>query len=317
LNLLGIVASGIAIALLAAGPARALDVEAAVAALEALRARYTADPSALPTGFETRHTAWQTASRHLVLAGGRTPDEEDPYVMTHPLFLFRWADGSLLVADAGLAPDGARSFGRPMEFLGADAMVCGEGAFEGIDPSAVRATVFSHLHVDHIQGLGVLCADGDRIPIRLSPEQDASDERFEAAGRSELATMAESGCVRNEAFGLRDEATLAPALAGLPGIHRVAVPGHTPGSQLIVGFVRGVGAVPRAIIIAGDVVNHRAGFRHDRPKPWLYRRLVVREVDALQAENRALLARLDAAGFEIQADHHVPIPEGTKSTDCP
>ena len=50
---------------------------------------------------------------------------------------------------------------------------------------------------------------------------------------SPLATMAESGCVRNEAFGLRDEATLAPALAGLPGIHRVAVPGHTPGSVVL------------------------------------------------------------------------------------
>jgi glyoxylase-like metal-dependent hydrolase (beta-lactamase superfamily II) len=157
------------------------------------------------------------------------------------------------------------------------------------------------------------------VPARISPEQEASDERFEAAGRDELQGLADAGCVRLEPFALDAPApdALAPGLAGLPGLHRVAVPGHTPGSQLVVAFLRDGEGPPRGVVLSGDVVNHRAAIRHDRPKPWWYRRLLVREDDALQAENRRLLARLQAAGFEVRVAHHVPVPEGTEGVDCP
>jgi glyoxylase-like metal-dependent hydrolase (beta-lactamase superfamily II) len=295
----------------------AVDIDATVTALEALRARWSADPSALPSSFETRLTAWQEAPRGLVLSGDRTPGEEDPYVMTHPLFLFRWADGTTAIADAGLPPEKARGFGRASEFLGAEKTVCGQAPFAGIDPATVRAAVFSHLHVDHLQGLAAVCREGAPVPVRVSPEQSASDERFEASGRDELQEMVESGCLRQEDFALEDEDSAAPGLAGLPGLHRVAAPGHTPGSQLVVGFVRREGAAPRALVIAGDVVNHRAGIRHDRPKPWWYRRLLVREDDDQQTRNRHLLARLEAAGFEVLVDHHLQVPEGTPGVACP
>jgi len=305
------------LALLAAAPgARALEVEATVVALEALRSRWAGDPSTLPVEFETRLTAWQVAPRGLVLAGDRTPGEPDPYVMTHPLFLFRWADGSLVIADAGLAPEGARGFGRASEFLGAEATVCGVAPFAGIDPTRVRAAVFSHLHVDHIEGLGALCRDDAAIPARLAPEQEASDERFEAAGHEALLALIEAGCVRREPFDLVGE-DAAPGLAGLPGLHRVAVPGHTPGSQMIVGFVRAAAGPPRGVIVSGDIVNHRAAISHDRPKPWWYRKLLVREVDELQATNRRLLAQLEAAGFEVHVNHHVALPDGITSRPCP
>jgi glyoxylase-like metal-dependent hydrolase (beta-lactamase superfamily II) len=96
----------------------------------------------------------------------------------------------------------------------------------------------------------------------------------------------------------------------------VAVPGHTPGSQIVVGYLASPDGPVRAVVIAGDVVNHEAGLRHDRPKPWWYRRLLVREDDALQARNRALLVRLARDGFEIRVNHHVPVPSGTAEAPC-
>lgn len=294
----------------------AVDVEAVVETLETLRADAARSADALPVAFETRLTAWQEAPRWLVLSGDRTPDEVDPYVMTHPLFAFRWADGTRLVVDAGLAPDGARAFGRPSELLGAERTVCGADAFAGLDPASVRAAVFSHLHVDHVQGLEVLCGGGTRIPVRVSAEQRGSDERYEAQGRETLEALEAGGCVEIAPLATRGGGP-APGLSGFPGIHRVAVPGHTPGSQLVVGFVRDGAEGVRGVVVSGDVVNHRAGFRHDRPKPWWYRRLIVREVDALQARNRQLLARLDRRGFEILVDHHLEVPSGAEGEACP
>lgn len=309
---------GLALGLLAgsAGPAAALDVDGVVAELRSLRAIHTRSPEELPTRFDLLLTAWQTTPRGAVLAGDPTPDEEHPYVLTHPIFRFRWRDGRTLLVDAGLSPKEARSFGRTAGWIGADPIVCGARAFGEIDAKRVGATVFTHLHVDHVDGLRMLCGDGAVIPFRLSPEQRASGALLERSGRKRLEELAERGCVRDDGWAVTSDEVLAPGLVGFPGLHRVAVPGHTPGSQLLVGFVAVGEGPPRGVVVVGDVVNHRAAIRHDRPKPWWYRKLLVREDDALQARNRALLARLAEEGFELLVNHHVPVPRGEPQVAC-
>jgi len=302
-----------------APPAAALDVGATVEALRTLRAAYAAAPDGLPTRFETRLTAWQETPRWLVVTGDRPPDEPEPHVLTHPLFVFGWPDGRRLLVDAGLPPEEARGFGRPSELLGAETTVCGTGAFDGLAPGSIAGVVLTHLHVDHLLGLAALCTDGARLPVRIPVAQRESDERFAAAGRERLEELARAGCVEIGPLELETDpptAPGAPGLAGFRGVHRVAVPGHTPGSQLLVGFVGAPGGV-RGVVLSGDVVNHRAGYRLDEPKPWLYRRLLVREVDALQERNRALLARLEEADFEILVSHDLGIPEGSEGAACP
>jgi glyoxylase-like metal-dependent hydrolase (beta-lactamase superfamily II) len=308
-------AMALAVTLLAGG-AGALDVDGTAATLSSLRESYARSPAGLPLRLEHSLTAWQTTPRALVLAGDRTPGEEDPYVLTHPIFRFVWADGGVLVVDAGLSPREAAGFGRTTRFLGADPIVCGRDAFAGVAPARVRGALFTHLHVDHWDGLRALCRDGAVIPVRVSPEQRASDERFERLGREGLDALARDGCVREEKWRVSDGTPAAPGIAGFRGIHRVAVPGHTPGSQILVGYLASPAGPVRGVVVAGDVVNHRAGLRHDRPKPWWYRRLLVREDDGLQAASRALLARLERDGFEVWVNHHVAVPTGVAQTPC-
>jgi glyoxylase-like metal-dependent hydrolase (beta-lactamase superfamily II) len=298
------------------GGAHAVDVDGALAALRSLRQSYERSPAGLPVRLEHSLTAWQTTPRSLVLAGERTPDEEDPYVLTHPSFRFVWPDGGMLVVDAGLSPGEAARFARTTRWLGAGPVACGRDAFAGIAAGRVRGTLFTHLHVDHLDGLRVLCAGRAAIAVRVSPEQRASDERFERLGREALDDLARAGCVREQPWEVIGDGLAAPGIAGFPGVHRIAVPGHTPGSQILVGYLASPQGPPRAVVIAGDIVNHRAGLRADRPKPWWYRRLLVREDDALQATNRALLARLEQEGFEIWVNHHVPVPEDIRETPC-
>lgn len=312
---LGVLAAA-AMAIGCAEPTPAPDPEGTLAALRSLRAAYERSPEALPVAFDHVLTAWQRAPRGLVLSGEPTPGEVDPYVMTHPAFWVTRADGGVLLVDAGLRPAEAASFARSMEWLGADAPRCGRAALSRIPAAAVQASVFTHLHVDHLDGLRALCEPGRPIPVRPSPEQLSSDERFEKAGREQLEAMEAEGCVVREPFALGEGDPAAPELAGFPGVHRVAVPGHTPGSQLIVVFLAASPEPPRALVIAGDVVNHRAGYRHDRAKPWWYRKLLVREDDALQAHNRALLAQLAQEGFEILVNHHLDAPSGGSGVAC-
>jgi len=314
-------ATALALALVPALPAAARAPEPAVvvAALEAHRDRHAAHPGDLPERLERRITAWQPAPPGFVLAGGEAPGEPAPYVMTHPAFTLVWRDGGVLLVDAGLTRAGAAEFGRPMDWLGGGPVRCGADPWAGLAAGDVGAAVFTHLHVDHVDGLGALCEPGRPIPVAPTPAQRTSDERFERAGLDALRDLTAAGCVRETTLGLVDPDSPAPALAGFPGVHRVAVPGHTPGSVLWVAFLHAPEAAQglRSLVIAGDVVNHRAGYRHDIPKPWWYRRLLVREDDALQAAHRGLLARLEAAGFEILVNHHLEVDGGLPDgVDC-
>jgi glyoxylase-like metal-dependent hydrolase (beta-lactamase superfamily II) len=249
-----------------------------------------------------------------VVSGDPAPGEAERQPLTHALFVFEWADGRQLLVDAGLAPGEAADFGGPLEWLGAGPMRCNPPAWDlpepapgpGAPPAAARAIVFTHLHVDHTSGVRELCRGGQAAVVRLSPEQEATTERYERQGLAGLAEAERDGCVRRDAWRTAGAAGPVEALADFPGAYRVAVPGHTPGSQLVVGFVAAPGGPVRGVVVAGDVVNHRNGFERDLPKPWWYRWLVVREDEDAQARNRALLRALAAAGFEILVSHHLP-----------
>jgi glyoxylase-like metal-dependent hydrolase (beta-lactamase superfamily II) len=274
-----------------------------------IRDRVAADPGAmvLPVTFRVNVTAWQESPRSLVVSGDPAPGEPDRYPMTHPVFAFEWTDGRQLVVDAGLARSEAAAFGAPADWLGGEAMHCNPSAWDALGRHGrrVAAVLFTHLHEDHVTGVLELCREGP-VEVRLSPEQQASSERFERVGREWLEDPERKSCVRRAPWRSDGEPAAVEALTDFSGVFRVAVPGHTPGSQLLVGFVAGRSGEVRSVVIAGDVVNHRAGFQRDLPKPWWYRWFIVREDEDAQRGQRARLRALDAAGFEILVNHHLP-----------
>ena len=147
----------------------------------------------------------------------------------HPSFVLEWADGRLLLIDAGMEAEAARAFGAPMEtLLGSDPTKPGRALAAALGPSRDRVAgmVFTHLHNDHTQGIAGLCPpDTPPLSVFQTLAQSERGNYTVAIGRRQLqaAPCAVPTALPDEGLG---------RLPGLPGVGVVRAAGHTPGSQM-------------------------------------------------------------------------------------
>lgn len=239
--------------------------------------------------------------RWIKTASQLTPgmdDWDDDLRIVHPVFVLEWADGRLLLVDAGMDAAAARRFGRPMELvLGAEPMEIGRSVSEALGAARRRVAgiVFTHLHVDHTEGISLLCEKGDpALSVYMTPAQL---ERPNHTTRPGLKQVRGASCVRvvtlpDAGIGL---------LPGFPGVGVIRVAGHTPGSQVVVAWV---GKPARGYVLAGDVSFEMANIRDDEPKPLAYRLFITPESDEQLGKVRRWLRSLEMEqSFTIIPSH--------------
>jgi glyoxylase-like metal-dependent hydrolase (beta-lactamase superfamily II) len=234
------------------------------------------------------NTASQAMPRSAVLDVARDPHTNSPYVMSHPSFVLQWADGKILLVDTGMSRAAAADFGRPIEMMSGGAAIVPLGSTaERLGPSAkqVQGVIFTHLHTDHVEGIGELCGAAQH-PIDVFMTE-AQAERPNYTTRPGVRLIDQATCARRA----RLNGASPFAVPGFPGVVVIAAGGHTPGSQIIVVTV-GEGAQQRRYAFAGDTINNIDGVLHDIPKPTLYRLLIVPEDETRQAELRRYLRQL-------------------------
>jgi glyoxylase-like metal-dependent hydrolase (beta-lactamase superfamily II) len=242
----------------------------------------------LPTRVSWINTASQFVPRAVLLEAAGDPNAGSWARMSFPAFAIEWADGRILLVDAGMDAPAARAFGRPIELvIGADPIepLVDVGAALGRARDRVAGIVFTHLHDDHVQGIASLCRVSAR-PIEVLLGAAQADHPYYLTRRA-LRSIETSPCLhvtRLPAAPLGD-------LPGFPGVSVVAAAGHTPGTQLVVARLADHGA--RVIVLAGDTANLHAGIERDVPKPWLYRLLVVPEDETRLGEARRYLRELE------------------------
>jgi glyoxylase-like metal-dependent hydrolase (beta-lactamase superfamily II) len=246
------------------------------------------------------NTGSQVMPRSSVLDPDRDPSSALPYVMAHPSFVLEYADGRILLVDAGMTREGAAEFGQPLEEMGgADPMKVLTPVAEGLGAarSRVKATIFSHLHTDHVGGMPDVCRGlDDKVKVFMN---EAQMERPNYTTRPGRALLENTDCVRLERLG---GVSLKP-VEGFPGVFVVAAAGHTPGSQIVLAAV-GEGAARRLVAFVGDTVNNVDGVTYDVPKPLLYRLLIVPEDETRQTDLRHWLRDLhDQLGFVLLPAH--------------
>jgi len=281
---------------------RAIDRERAPLPTPDEIARFRSAPeSDLPVRLRWINTASQPMPRAAVLDPDADPHPDEPYVMSHPAFVLEWADGRLLLIDAGMRPEEAIAFGKTVATLGGAGPLVAHGSIAdalGDATARVRGLVFTHLHTDHVDGVLSLCA-AERPPAATAFLTEAQATRPNYTTRPGLGLLEQASCVRREQLG---DAALRP-LPGFPGVAVLAAGGHTPGSQIVLARLPDADG-ERLLVFAGDIVNQTDGIRSDVPKPFLYRTLVVPESDERQAELRGYLAALGSEpGVTLLVSH--------------
>lgn len=256
------------------------------------------------------NTASQPMPRAAVLDAERDPEPGAPYVMNHPSFVLEWADGRILLVDAGMDPEAALAFGSPLQLLAGAEALTPHGDIAGIlgaDAERVDGVVFTHLHEDHVEGILSLCRlRTEPLRVFMTEAQDLRLNHTTRPGRKLLSAAKLGGegaagkpcidVIQMPGAGLH-------AVPGFPGLFVVDAGGHTPGSQIVLAKVDG-GAGATFYAFTGDIVNHVAGIDHDLPKPALYSLLVVPESGERLAELRAWLRELrDEGGFRLLVSH--------------
>jgi glyoxylase-like metal-dependent hydrolase (beta-lactamase superfamily II) len=275
----------------------------------------TPETTELPTRVSWINTASEFVPRAALIDPAGDPDAGAWSRMSFPAFVIEWADGRILLVDAGMDAEAAVAFGKPAEkLLGADPVepLVDVGGALGRARDRVAGIVFTHLHDDHVQGIESLCRTSARpITAFLGAAQAEHPNYLTRGGLNAVKT---SPCLHVTV--LPNEPSVD--LPGFPGVSVIHAAGHTPGSQLIVAHLANRGARP--IVIAGDIANSYDGIESNVPKPRLYSLLIVPEdterLEELRLYLQALAGRLGATVL-ISHDQAALETSGITAFDAP
>jgi len=202
----------------------------------------------------------------------------------HTVFLAEWADGRTFMIDAGMDRAQAKEFAELLKTIAS----AGDLELHGTLPDLMGGAVgrvtgvgFTHLHIDHSQGIVPFCkARGDGAALYQTDFQRDQHNRNTADG----AALIKDSCLATGKLAGKTVQTIA----GFPGLGVIAAGGHTPGSTIFVIAVEG-----HLWVFAGDITNSKANLLNTG-KGFLYSTFFVPEHTARLEKLRLWLAKLDA-----------------------
>ena len=213
----------------------------------------------------------------------------------HTVFLVEWANGNLFMIDAGMDEPTAVEFGELLETIAGAEPAAFHGSVAevlGADVTRINGIGFTHLHIDHAQGVVPLCAvigSGARV---YQTRWQASLHNFNTEQGAGLIGDSCLDRVTLEGEGLVE-------IKGFPGLGITGLGGHTPGSTMFAVAVNG-----RLWLFSGDTTNTKANLLIDTGKGFLYSYLMVPEDTQRTGELRRWFAGLDAeADMQVVVSH--------------
>lgn len=193
--------------------------------------------------------------------------------LTHSVFVFEWPDGRLLLVDAGMREAQALEFATLLRRMsgGKEATLHGDVAeLLGKDTKRVAGVAFTHLHIDHSEGVVALCGALEAQPPSSQPMllQTSFQKAEQNFNTREGAAILQDSCLQTHTL-------VAGAVwqsETFPGLGMIPVGGHTPGSTLFAATIGG-----QLYVLSGDITNTKAAITEDSGKGWVYSNLLVPE----------------------------------------
>jgi len=216
-------------------------------------------------------------------------------LLSHNSVLIEWSNGDMVMIDAGMDVEAAIEFGELLKSMGPaeDVTVLGEiGQMLGADISRVKAVGFTHLHIDHTQGLVNFCKARGEGALAL---QTGYQHKLQNFNTEEGAEIISRSCLKAD---VRDGDGLIE-FDRFPGLAMYPLGGHTPGSTLFV-----VAHGDRLLLFSGDITNNKADILNDQGKGFLYSYLFVPENTARTGQLRDWLRSLNQQDdIEVVVSH--------------
>ncbi len=224
-------------------------------------------------------------------------------VLGHSSILVEWANGDIVIIDAGMDKATAMEFGDLMLAMREGDKPIVKGTISqllGDDVSRVKALAFTHLHIDHSQGVLDFCKARGTGAVALQTIFQRDLHNFNT---SEGAAIVEKSCLEQQV--IPGEGLIR--VERFPGLGIIPLGGHTPGSTLFA-----VADGERLLLFSGDTTNTKAELLQDRGKGFLYSYLIVPENTARTAELRDWLRKLDGnTDMEVVVSHDLQDMAGT------
>jgi glyoxylase-like metal-dependent hydrolase (beta-lactamase superfamily II) len=259
----------------------------------------------VPPHIQTRQIAPSLPNKSDILALGMAGDGPNQlsYILTanqdvprygpngklgHSTFVAEWPNGDIFMVDTGMDKDGSDKFSALMKKIAkaSDAQFNGPvSELLGAAAARIRGMGFTHLHIDHTQGLSSFCKahDQNKHPDILV-FQTQSQQAKHNFNTKEGAEIVRTSCLTPGAL-LDGPIKTSEAF---PGLGIIPVGGHTPGSTIYI-----VPTPDHIWILSGDTTSTRDHLIHDRGKGFLYSYIMVPENTAQTKRLRHWLVELD------------------------
>ena len=186
----------------------------------------------------------------------------------HPGILITWESGKQFLIDAGMDRQSAIEFGSLMELLFGAEPTRTFGPIEeqlGDAVNSIEGIGFTHLHIDHTQGISALCGAMAEPATIFQTSDQATEQNLHT---EEGQALIESSTCRQK---LLTQNRINP-IEGFPGLFALPAAGHTPGSTIFI-----VQVTDHTWIFSGDITNDMSSILNDQDKGFLYSYLVVPE----------------------------------------
>jgi glyoxylase-like metal-dependent hydrolase (beta-lactamase superfamily II) len=217
------------------------------------------------------------------------------FPMGHTSVMVEWADGRLMMIDAGMDEAAAREFAELVNM----AFDRGEPAIHGTisellgdDIERVQAVGFTHLHIDHTQGVLNFCESRGAGAAAVQTQYQINEQNFNTEEGAEIIA---ASCL--ESLQLEGDGLIA--VPGFPGVAVFPLGGHTPGSSLFA-----VADGERLLLLSGDITNSKEDVLSDQDKGFVYSYLIVPENTDRTTQLRRWLRDLDSqSDIEVVVSH--------------